>query len=361
MDLPLRRAVGGILLAIFALASVGLLTIGQETQARGRHIHCGQRITRDTTLHRDLRNCPNKGIVIRADDVTLDLNGHAIDGDGKLVKHCHRHALCDVGVLNDGHDHVTVRHGSVREFGPGVWAVSRAGPARHNHFLDISSSRNDFFGIGLFDCARSTIRDSSVFRNGRQTDIEGISMFRSDHNRIVHNSARRNGDVGLFMAKSDHNQIRKNRMRRNRVGGISVEGDGNEIVRNRVLRGAIQITIFTDNGRAVGNLVRRNHVRDAPGSGISVDPPIKRTLISRNHVRGAGQDGINVLSRSTTLTRNRAVHNDDLGIQAVKGVIDGGGNRASGNGDPRQCVNVTCHQAAFPKRGRALSAAGLRE
>jgi hypothetical protein len=26
----------------------------------------------------------------------------------------------------------------------------------------------------------------------------------------------------------------------------------------------------------------------------------------------------------------------------VFGVIDRGGNRASGNGDPRQCLNITC-------------------
>jgi hypothetical protein len=37
------------------------------------------------------------------------------------------------------------------------------------------------------------------------------------------------------------------------------------------------------------------------------------------------------------------VRNGDLGIEAVEGVIDGGGNRASENGDARQCVNVTCH------------------
>jgi hypothetical protein len=36
------------------------------------------------------------------------------------------------------------------------------------------------------------------------------------------------------------------------------------------------------------------------------------------------------------------VGNDALGIEAVFGVIDGGGNLASGNGDPRQCVNVRC-------------------
>jgi parallel beta-helix repeat protein len=244
-------------------------------------------------------------------------------------------------VVNDGHDGVTVMHGSVGQFAVGVFVVN----ARHNRVLDISASRNRFFGIGLSDSARSTIRDSSAFRNGLDTHIEGISMFRSDHNRILHNSASHNGDVGLFMARSDHNQIRKNRMRGNREGGIGVEGDGNEIVRNRVVRGGggVLITIITKGGRAVGNVVRRNQVRGVSASGISVDPAPKRTQISRNHVRGAGVDGINVLSRSTTLTRNRAVRNGDLGIDAVPGVIDGGGNRASGNGDTRQCLNVTCH------------------
>ena len=42
-----------------------------------------------------------------------------------------------------------------------------------------------------------------------------------------------------------------------------------------------------------------------------------------------------LLSQSDNLSK-------DLGIEAVFGVIDGGGNRARGNGDPRQCVNIFC-------------------
>ena len=56
------------------------------------------------------------------------------------------------------------------------------------------------------------------------------------------------------------------------------------------------------------------------------------TLLRRNQVRGADDDGIDVRRASTTLTRNHAVHNHDLGIDAVSGVTNGGGNRASGNG-----------------------------
>ena len=39
-------------------------------------------ITHNTTLHTDLVNCPDNGIVIGADDITLNLNGHVIDGAG---------------------------------------------------------------------------------------------------------------------------------------------------------------------------------------------------------------------------------------------------------------------------------------
>jgi hypothetical protein len=32
-----------------------------------------------------------------------------------------------------------------------------------------------------------------------------------------------------------------------------------------------------------------------------------------------------------------------LGIEAVPDTIDGGGNHAFGNGDPRECLRVACH------------------
>jgi hypothetical protein len=101
---------------------------------------CGDTITTDTTLHKDLVNCPNNGIIIGADNVTLDLNGHTIDGDGTAAAGCDPEAeFCDVAVLNRGHDGVTVTHGSVREFVVGVWGLN----VSHNRFLGISSSRND--------------------------------------------------------------------------------------------------------------------------------------------------------------------------------------------------------------------------
>jgi parallel beta-helix repeat protein len=64
--------------------------------------------------------------------------------------------------------------------------------------------------------------------------------------------------------------------------------------------------------------------------------------VERNVASNAGDDGIDVEASATTLIRNRAKRNGDYGIEAVPGVIDGGGNRVFGNGNPAQCLNVGC-------------------
>src|SRR5215211_5126315 len=93
--------------------------VGSSGADAAKQPKCGDAITADTTLHHNLVNCPNNGIIIGADDVTLDLNYHTIDGDGEPFKQCSEQ-FCDVGVLNGGHDGDTVVHGSVRQFGDGV-------------------------------------------------------------------------------------------------------------------------------------------------------------------------------------------------------------------------------------------------
>ena len=67
------------------------------------------------------------------------------------------------------------------------------------------------------------------------------------------------------------------------------------------------------------------------------------SLLKGNVARGAGDDGFDIESHSAKLTRNKANHNHDLGIEAVPGVIDGGGNIAHHNGDPRQCTHIACN------------------
>ena len=88
--------VGLAVIAILVLAGVVALS---GAEAASKQLSCGDTITTDTTLHHDLVNCPNNGILIGADNVTLDLNGHTIDGDGTPTAGCDPSTdFCDFGV-----------------------------------------------------------------------------------------------------------------------------------------------------------------------------------------------------------------------------------------------------------------------
>ena len=109
------------LAVILLLAVAGLLVVLSDGQAQASNVSCGDTITTDATLHRSLVNCPNNGIIIGADDVTLDLNYHRLDGDGTPAAGCDPVTeFRDVGVANFGHDGVTVMHGSMRQLDAGV-------------------------------------------------------------------------------------------------------------------------------------------------------------------------------------------------------------------------------------------------
>jgi parallel beta-helix repeat protein len=400
------RATFVSLAVILGLAVAIAMALGGG-RAMASHVTCGDTITADTTLDRDLVNCPNNGIVIGADDITLDLNGHTVAGDGKLVEPCPKDEFCDVGLLNDGHDGVTVRDGSVREFAVGVFV----GTVRRNRVLGIFSSRNPLFGIVVDGSARSLVRNSSGSGN-LGPDADGMGVFGSHHVRILHNSIRRNGQLGIHVSDStrilikgnvisrnpsavaleaDRNEVRRNRVARN-GNGIGIAGNHNIIRRNHVdaskgagggfgipleqgdhnliARNSIRDTqasaISVGFEPGADNVVRRNHIRGSGEAGVLVDSKgkdtllirnvirgagedgvlvkstAKRTLLRRNHSFGANDDGIDIDSSNTKLSRNEARHNADLGIEAVPGVTDGGGNRAGGNGNPLQCTHISC-------------------
>ena len=392
--MPVRPRLGAaaavflVLAAAVALTVLGLLTLNGAEAANTQPM-CGDTITADTRLDGDLVDCPNNGIVIGADDITLDLNGHRIEGDGTPAAGCNpRKEFCDIGVFNRGHDGVTMRDGSVRGFDAGVFVFK----ARASRVLDISSKKNASFGLIFNEVSHSRIRDSASSDN-IPPEGDGLGLFGSHDVRVVDSTFHNNPGPGIHVAfgsphdnlikgnrfshnhlailmEADRNRVRRNRFDRNADGGIIVSGRRNVVERNRLTRDEAGIAIdkgrrnlvarnvvieprgrgislgldFAD-GTSIGgvdNIVRRNEVRGSGGDGFLVNAG-GNNLLKRNVASRAKEDGFDVESRSTKLTKNRARRNTDLGIDAVQGVVDGGGNRARGNGDGRQCVNVKCH------------------
>jgi parallel beta-helix repeat protein len=346
-------------------------------------VACGDTITADTTLDRDLTGCASNGIVIGADDITLDLNGHTVTGNGRSVRRCPRREICDVGVVNEGHDGIIVRDGSVRDFASGV-LVWRA---RRNRLLSVSSTRNQYFGFVIAESTRSLVRGSSGDDNP-EPDGDGIGIFGSRHLRILSNSFRRNAlgmhidqstDIAIqgnrfarnshmgILMEADRNEVRGNHCTRNREcivvapgsrnvivgnrasgdgGGIAVEkGRGNVVVRNVVLRprhDGIRLGWVDPPIGGIETVIRGNVVRDSGRDAFVVSRYDRHSVLRGNLAVAAGDDGFDVGSRGAELRRNRAIRSGDLGVEAVPGVLDAGGNSARNNGDPRQCTNIRC-------------------
>jgi len=360
---------------------------------------CGVTVTADTVLHEDLVDCPDRGILIGADDLILDLNGHRIDGDGSLVSECPDRTTCDVGVDNSaGHQGLRVIGGSITDFGVGVLVVS----AHRNSLSSLDIRNNLFAGAAFTGSDGARVADSVIARNGLAHRDPGVVLLdtshsvvkrnrlsgngtsgvllagRSEANQVLQNRIKHNVMAGIVIADADKNVVRENRLRRN-GDGILLSGDANQVSRNSVeeaigcpgggcgsgisLQGGAQNIIARNAVRgartgirvegltasAVSTIVRRNVVVDASLDGIAVNAEnagrVFDTLVARNMARRAGDDGLDVASPTTTITDNVAVHNGDLGIEAVAGVIDGGGNRARRNGNPAQCTAVLCDDA----------------
>ncbi len=245
------------------------------------HVGCGQTITEDTKLANDLTDCPNNGLVIGVDDVTLDLNGPTIDGDGldNLVEDC-PDFHCDTGIDNTGHHRgITIQDGAVQEFSSGIWIeggaghrVRRIAVSDNGDGMDLAlatdtvvtqnSVEGNVFGIwvGASDnirIERNTVLDyqgcgievqrsdhllierTSVFSNDPGAPIAGdacgIGLFNGSRlNRIERNSVSGNGFVGLIVGESDENVVADNHIFRNR-DAVILQGNGNTLRRNRVV------------------------------------------------------------------------------------------------------------------------------
>jgi hypothetical protein len=110
------------LLATALLAAAILLALAPAS-ALAAHVGCGDTITTDTKLDSDLIDCPGNGIVIGADNITLDLNGHTIDGTSSSGD----------GVANVAHLGATIKGGTIQGFGVGV-RLGTCSPATGVHW-----------------------------------------------------------------------------------------------------------------------------------------------------------------------------------------------------------------------------------
>jgi len=227
------------LATIVALAAALILVAGSGP-AFASPISCGDTITTDTTLEADLIDCPSNGVVIGADDITLDLNGHVIDGDGTEFADCGKREFCDVGILDIDHDGVTLRDGSTRGFSYGVFV----GSAHGSRLLSISAKRNIFFGVVIGRSSRALVRNCSL-SNNVPPEGDGLGLFAADHVRVRRNSIRRNAGPGIHVSDSNDNVVKGNVFSQD---GPAIAVEGRIDRAHRTCRVTVEDNVFIGHG-----------------------------------------------------------------------------------------------------------------
>jgi len=337
----LRAGVGGRLGSVLGIVGLIAALLLVLTAAEAQALVCGKEIKKDVKLKADLMNCPGHGLVIGADGITVDLNGHRIDGVG---------AVDSSGIINGS---------------PFSWDDVVIKGKRGSRITGFSR------GVTIFGADGGAIRGIRV----KNADAQGIYLNTSEQIRVRDNRVVASETYGISISNAANNKIRDNTI----VGpatsafttaGMTVSGSlsqGNLLQGNEVRGGAAGGDGTLIFGIAQNTRVVKNSFTGASGNGIQVYDGSDGTVVRANLARRNGFDGIRVLDTAGTGTRlidNRAHRNGSDGIEvndsfvqvgdnvarnnsawgiiATNFVTNLGGNRAAGNGQPGQCLGVPC-------------------
>jgi parallel beta-helix repeat protein len=297
-------------------------------------LSCGAVLTHSVRLTADLTGCTGNGLVIGADRVTVDLNGHTLGGMSGNFD----------GVVSEGYSHVTVKNGRIEHFGGAVRAqgepqaglthdvVVRSinsidGAARVRVFVAGISrpqlAHNAFGGgVQVFDSDHA-ILDANVLHGG------GIAFFgTADANRVIRNTIENSDGSGILF-----------------FGGFGASTDGR--IADNTIDGAAHQGIHLA-GDVTSTLVEHNDIAHVQAGGITVDSadddfgqPLIPTgnLISRNIVT-TSFDGLEIVEADRNrITRNTVIGAGTFGDPSGEfgtgglgiGIASGSGNEVSHN------------------------------
>jgi parallel beta-helix repeat protein len=309
---------------IFLGGTVAALAAGLSTTmpANAAALGCGSIVTGTVALQADILGCAGDGLVVGGPNTTIDLNGFTIAGT---------RIPGSIGIRINGHGNVVIRSSapfaSVAEFDVGIRAVNTTGLT----VSDVTTQAVNF-GLRLERSSQATIRGNNLGFAERVPDCNAVTApagirVANSHSISIENNAAQLTGYGILLIAVDDSTLRGN-------GAAPTGSDGNTCI-------GIAL-VDSDRNLVVGNTVTENRGgATLAGDGITVDLASRLNTLRANQAMTNSDDGIEVRNRTTKLLQNVADRNDDLGIKAVVGVI-ASGNRAAGNGDPRQCVNVAC-------------------
>jgi hypothetical protein len=283
---------------------------------------CGQTVTTDAQLAFDLSCASGNGLVVGVDGITIDLAGHTLSG-----------TTSGNGVEITNRSNITVRNGTITGWATGVRAVVGSNIAVQDLDITVPSS-GPTSGVAFGATSSASVVNTVIHDGGIGVLVDGASgsTVQGNHFDAPQQAVLVSGANDTLVTQNEANGS---------ASGVAIgTGSTGTTITDNVLRTGVA-GIYVDPSANTGTVIRANTATDYASDGIFIDAGTSTTLLEGNLVE-RNHTGITVRTATTTITANRAFDNAALGIDAVAGVTDGGGNEAAGNGDPRQCVGVVC-------------------
>lgn len=232
------------------LLMVACLVASMGPQAAASDL-CGTTILANLTLDHDL-TCTGNGLIVGADGITINLNGHTITGPGS-----------GVGISVPNRTGVLIVGGTVRNFLAGVQLVnSTAIVVKENRF---TGNQDAVFLIGT---SWSTVKENTAWQNTRVGVMLRPSGIRNSmQNVVVENTLTDNTNGIILVETPTGNTIKENRISASSNAGINVNGavSGNVIKENAFIGNAAGIRLnpgagglFPTGNRFIENTISMN-------------------------------------------------------------------------------------------------------
>jgi len=344
-----------------ALLFGAVATTGSAFPAPAKSLHCGDTITTDTVLTKNLV-CAGTALNLSTTGdhmVTIDLNGHRLKGNGTgtgISVTWNYQAYPQLGSLTVTNGTITgfaaaMIGGSGRDFVLNTLTLTDLRLVANNAWLPPSIRRevlvknssiiDSGFG-GAYNSSGSLTAQNSLFLRS------GINSEDESFNYLYNNTFIEAG----FRASAESDVIAINNIFRDCDTALTVNGTWSQAPTRVEDNKFIHCRIGVDLPQMSGPVsVQRNLFSKNTQAGMtfSVLAPHQVDIADNTFagnagdgLTGSGEDPNTALPATVVrVTGNLAVRNAGHGINVIN-VTDGGANRARGNGSSPECLGVVC-------------------
>lgn len=193
--------------------------------------NCGDTLTSSYNMTSDLTGCTADGIIIGANNIILDCQGHTINGNNPGFPYAGINNGGELvgGYFTGGYNNVTIKNCIITGgFYSGIWFDV----ASYGNIINNTASSNEY-GFHVFSNGYDTSHYNNLINNTAINNTLGFRIAYISYHTLVGNIANNNSNSGILLDASSHINVINNTANNNVYGGIGIAyGNYNNLTNN---------------------------------------------------------------------------------------------------------------------------------